>query len=140
MLIDPLRADVYRLLFQPARNLFRTPILSHFLFNYFPSLCQNTFPGRSLRPPFLGFFTCLFGAIASFPLVSGQFSADARFMHFKLIGDFCLTVSYFLQCRNLVSLFRSKLVVASHSAPLTWSSEKHYYPTPACFSTTFKVA
>jgi len=32
-----------------------------------------------------------------------------------------------------------KLVVGSHSAPLTWSSEK-YYPTPAYLSATFKVA
>jgi len=32
-----------------------------------------------------------------------------------------------------------KLVVASHSAPLTWSFEK-YYPTPAYLSATLKVA
>jgi flagellar biogenesis protein FliO len=52
----------------------------------------------------------------------------------------------FLERIYLVSLCLGKLVVglhqrssAVHSAPLTWSSEKHY-PTPAYLSAPFKVA
>jgi len=46
---------------------------------------------------------------------------------------------HFPQRIYLVSLDMGKLLVGSHRAPLTWSSEK-YDPTPAYLSATFKVA
>src|SRR3989304_5690371 len=79
---------------------------------------------QSVRASFEGFFICLFWTIASFAHISGQFSADAGFMYFKLFGYFGRTVSYFLQRRYLVSLFRGKLFVGSHRAPLTWPSKE----------------
>ena len=113
---------------QPAGDLFRTPILSQQLLYQPPRLGRN--PGHAFGPTFHGQALCLLRTITALACVSMQLPADGGFVHFKHVSDLGLIVSHFLQGINLVSLFLGKLGVGPHSAPLTWSLEKHY-PTPA---------
>src|SRR3990170_7819093 len=129
ILVDPFMADTDTLLLlQPARDLFGAPVLPQQFLHQSPQLIRN--PWHGFSPAFQSQAVRLLWAITALTFIPAQLSADGGFVRFKYLGDLGLVVSHFLQGINLVSLFPGKLGVGSHSAPLTWSLEKHY-PTPA---------
>src|SRR3972149_7500213 len=125
------------LLFQPTRDLFGTPILSQQALHHRPDLGGDPGYGFLFAPRRQ--FMSLLRTIAAFTSIPFQFAAHAGLMNPNYICNLRKRLFGFHQRINLVSLFLGKLAVGSHSAPLTWSSEKHY-PTPAYLSATFKVA
>src|SRR3990172_1601176 len=129
ILVDPFMTDTdILLLLQPARNLFGAPVLPQQSLHQSPHVGSN--PWQGFLPALQGQTVRLLRAITASAFISEKLSADGRFVHFKHLRDLGLVMSHFLQGINLVSLFLGKLGVGSHSAPLTWSLEKHY-PTPA---------
>src|SRR5215207_7249525 len=138
VLIDPfMTAANPLLLYQPARDLFRTPVLPQQCFHYRPRFGGDS--GHRFRPPFHRQILRLLRTITALTSVASQFAANSGFVYINHFCNLCTRMTCFLKRINLVSLLLGKLVIGSHRAPLTWSSEKHY-PTPAYLSTTFKVA
>jgi hypothetical protein len=138
MLIDPLMTDPQTLLlFQPARDLFRAPFLSQQAFHRAPGCFRDA--RNRFRSPLDCFFLGLLRSVATLTAIAFQLTTHTRLVHSNHCRDLGLGMLGFLKRIYLVSLLLGELVIGSHCAPLTWSSEKHY-PTPAYLSAIFKVA
>jgi len=139
ILIDPFMTDTNPFfLFQPARDLFRAPILSQQPLHPHPCLGRN--PGYTFLSAFHRQAVSLLRTIAASPSISLQFAAHAGFMDSDHLRNLRTRMSGFLQRINLVSLSLGKLGVGPLSAPLTWSSKKALSYSSLPLSTTFKVA
>src|SRR6266508_377266 len=138
MMVNPLVTDTNALfLSEPARDLFRAPILFEQFIHGCPCLGCNS--ENWFRSTLQSQFMRLLWAVAALTSVVFQFAAHAGLVDANHSGNLRKRMFRFPQRINLVSLCLGKLVIGSHSAPSTWSSEKHY-PTPAYLSATFKVA
>ena len=111
ILINALMADLDLLLFdEPARDLFRTPVLAQATFNDRPCLRRDA-DGDVVQFARLGFLLCLFGAIAPASSVASKFTRDGRGMNPDFGGNLKLFPVGFHAGINLVSLLRGKLSV-----------------------------
>src|SRR3972149_10023119 len=100
------------LLFQSARDLFRTPILPQQLFH--PHPCFGCEPGHSFLSAFHGQPVGLLWTIAALPSIAFQFAADRGFVDTNHCCNLRTRMSCFPECKNLVSLLLGKLVVGAH--------------------------
>src|SRR3990172_8878066 len=119
------------LLFQPARDLFWTPILPQQALHHAPDIGCD--PGNRFLSALGCQFMGLLWTVTAFASIAIQFAADTGLVNTNHFCNLRKGMFGFLQHTpalaggarvNLVSLCLGKLVVGSHSAPLTWSSEK----------------
>ena len=87
VLVDVLMADLnVPLTFEPARDLFGTPILTKLTHDKCPGLWLNV-DGNVLEFALLGSLLCLLGTIATPALVALHFARDGRRVNSDLKGD-----------------------------------------------------
>ena len=113
VLVNPLMTDLDLVVFQqPARNLFRAPILTNFGLDQRPGFSLDS--ALTLLAPAHCQTMGLLRSIAALTIIAIQFSTDRPFIHANAFSNLGLIMSHFQKRIYLVSLCLGKLFVGSH--------------------------